>query len=133
MILLSDGVRFNEDLYLRYRRVAGTSGNDGVFDITNYPNGRYCFVLGIELGTNGRVDSFHPLFQSKIRNKETNKEYVIDGICVHFFRGYYYHATAVDENRSHTTLIIGNINCTHESVIDGVCEFMEEWEIISSN
>lgn len=119
-------MNFNHEQYRKYRRAAGVAAKNGIWDITVFPNGLYCFVLGQKLGINGKIDS-HPLLNKRFKNVNSGKEYVLDSVCVHWYDGYYYHATLRDENNSHATVIIGNINCENDICLDGLKHFNETY------
>lgn len=126
-------MRFNSELYKQYRRAAGRQEKDGIWNVTRYPNGLYCFVTKQWLGDNGKINS-HPMLGKKFKRLKDNKTYIIDSVCIHWFEsGYYYNATLRDENNSHTTCFIENINCNNELVIDGINEFNKNYKLIKDD
>lgn len=127
MVTLNNNVRFNEKLYLEYRRKAGKNVKNGHFTETVYPNGKYCFVTRQELGNNGNVYD-HPLLGQKY--EKNGKIYTIDSVCIHFMCGYYYHVTLKDEKNSHTCAFIENINSVSDIIIDGVEYFKKNFKLI---
>lgn len=122
-------MEFNEELYMKYLNAAGIKTKDGIWDVTVFPNGLYCFATNQWLGINGRIDN-HPLQGKKFIRKKDKKEYVIDSICIHWYHGYYYHATLRDQNDSHATVVIGNINCEDKFVYEQLIRFTNEYEQI---
>jgi len=127
MIILNDNVRFNEKLYLEYRKKAGKKVKNGFFSETVFPNGKYCFLTKQELGNNGEVYN-HPLLGEKY--EKNGKIYILDSICIHYMLGYFYHATLRDENNSHATVFLGNLNSVSEIVVDGVNRFNKSFKKI---
>lgn len=119
-------VRINEQQYRNYRRAAGIHTKDGVWDITVFPNGLYCFPLKMKLGINGRIDS--PLINQTVIKKSNGKVYTIDNVNVHYYGGYYYSATLRDSNNSHATCFIKNINSHNEIILDGIARFIKQYE-----
>ena len=120
-------MNFNIELYQQYRKIAGYVAKDGFWDVTRFPNGRYCFATNQWLGDNGKIDE-HPLYGVKIRKKGEAKEYTIDSVNIHWNKGYYYFVTMVDEKGSHATGFIGNINCIDEMYLEFINEFWTKWE-----
>ena len=121
-------IRFNETLYKEYRRKAGKRQRDGLFDITTFPNGLYCFPLRKELGINGKLDK-HELYGTRWLNKTTGKSYLVDSVNVHWWRGYYYFIT-LERDGSHTTAMPENINSTDLIIINAIESFKENWKQI---
>lgn len=126
-------MRFNSELYKQYRRKAGRQEKDGVWSVTRYPNGLYCFVTKQWLGDNGKINN-HPMLGKKFKRLKDNKTYIIDSVCIHWFEsGYYYHATLRDKNNSHVTCFIENINCNNELVLEGISEFNKNYKLIKDD
>lgn len=123
-------MRFNLEHYRRYRRAAGKPAKNGVWDITVFPNGKYCFATGQWLGPNGEIPD-HPLLGKSFQRVEDGKLYTVDGVNIHWQEGFYYYATLVDSKNSHTTAFIGNINCTSLQVLEWLANFKKEWKQIS--
>jgi len=123
-------MNFNKELYREYRRVAGQNEKDGMFDVTRFPNGLYCFATQQCLGDNGRINN-HPMLDKKFRRVNDDKIYVLDQISIHWYDvGYYYHATLRDENNSHVSCFIENINCNNEIILEGISRFKNRYSII---
>lgn len=115
-------MRINKELYTAYRKAAGRKVKDGYFDTTEYPNGLYCFATNQKLGRNGKIDN-HPFLNKKFKRNENDKVYIMDSICIHWYDGYYYHATLCDENGSHATAMFENINSLNPIIVESVSEF----------
>ena len=49
----------------------------------------------------------------------------------HWFAGYYYMAVYVDENNSHGTVLIENINSISDIIEDAIEEFKKDFVIFS--
>lgn len=123
-------MNFNIELYRKYRQVAGQKEKDGIWDVTRFPNGLYCFATEQWLGDNGKIDN-HPMLNKKFRKIKEGKVYVVDSICIHWYDvGYYYHATLRDENGSHAVCFIENINCNNDFIIEGIEQFNQKYELI---
>ena len=74
---------------------------------------QYCFPLRMFLGKNGLYES-HPLKGRIFIKKETNVEFSVDSVYVHYWDGgYYYVALARNSENSHAG-ITWNINCPLE-------------------
>jgi len=124
-------MNFNIELYRKYRQVAGQKEKDGIWDVTRFPNGLYCFATEQWLGDNGKIDN-HPMLSKKFRKIKEGKVYVVDSICIHWYDvGYYYHATLRDENGSHVGCFIENINCNNDIIIEGIERFNQKYELIT--
>lgn len=116
-------MNFNKELYLKYRRAVSIQEKDGFFDVTRYPNGLYCFATRQWLGENGRIDN-HPMLGKSFKRVSDGKVFVMDSVCIHWWDcGYYYHATLRDENNSHATSMIENINSKNEIILQAISEF----------
>lgn len=122
-------MRFNIEHYRKYYTAAGKAEKDGIWDVIRFPNGKYCFATSQRLGENGRIDS-HPLLGKSFKNLENGKTYVMDSVCIHWYLGYYYHATLRDERGSHGTAIIQNINSEVDWVFDGISKFNKKYSVI---
>lgn len=123
-------MKFNQELYREYRRAAGRQEKDGIWDVTRFPNGLYCFATKQHLGDNGKIDN-HPMLGKKFKRLKDNKTYIMDSVCIHWYDiGYYYHATLRDENNSHATVFIQNINCNNEWVLEGIAEFNKNYKLV---
>lgn len=119
-------MRINKELYSAYRKAAGRVTKDGCFRNTEYPNGLYCFATKQKLGKNGKIDN-HPFLNEKFKRNKDGKIYIMDSICIHWYDGYYYHATLRDENNSHATVMFENINCLNSIIIESVSDFNKEF------
>jgi len=120
-------VRFNMEHRSDVWKAHRIEKKDGFFTVTDHPNGLYCFPLRKELGINGELDE-HPLLGTKWHKKsKPDTHYVIDSVCVHWLKGYYYHVTLRDENNSHATAMVENINTEEEIVLDAIKSFKENW------
>lgn len=123
-------MKFNQELYREYRKAAGRQEKDGIWDVTRFPNGLYCFATKQWLGDNGKIDN-HPMLGKKFKRVKDNKIYIMDSVCIHWYNvGYYYHATLRDENGSHATVFIENINCNNELVLEGIAEFNKDYKLV---
>jgi hypothetical protein len=122
-------MRFNIEHYRKYYKVAGRNEKDGIWDVLRFPNGKYCFATNQRLGDNGSINS-HPLLGKKFKGTHSDEIYTMDSVCIHWHEGYYYHATLVDENSSHTTAIIENINSNVDWVLSGVESFNTKYELL---
>lgn len=89
-------MNINLEQYRKYRRVAGKDEKDGIWNVTRFPNGRYCFATQQWLGDNDE----HPLLNKKFKRKKDGKTYILDSVCIHWYMGYYYHASIVKMNKS---------------------------------
>jgi hypothetical protein len=123
-------MNFNIEHYRKYRRAAGKPAKDGMWDITEFPNGKYCFATRQRLGHNGNIDE-HPMLGKFVKNLQTGEVYEIDSVCIHWQLGYYYHATLKDANNSHGCAIIGNINCQEDWILEMISEFNQNYEILN--
>lgn len=56
--------------------------------------------------------------------------YIILGALAFIIYCLYYHATLRDENNSHATCFIENINCNNELVLEGISEFNKNYKLI---
>jgi len=122
-------MNFNLELYRKYRRVAGVKAKDGIFDITVFPNGLYCFATKQKLGINGLITD-HP-YQGKII-QTGDKKYEFDSICIHWNEGFYYHASIRRlGTKSHGTVIFANINSKASYVDEAVEEFNRDFKFIN--
>jgi len=120
-------MNFNEEHYHKYRRAAGKQEKDGVFTVTRFPNGLYCFATKQWLGDNGRIDN-HPMMNKKFKRITDDKIYTIDSVSIHWYNiGYYYVATLRDEKNSHAVAFIDNINCNNELILKGISKFKKEY------
>jgi len=123
-------MNFNQELYREYRRAAGRQEKNGIWDVTRYPNGLYCFATKQWLGDNGKIDN-HPMLGKKFKHIKDNKIYIMDSVCIHWYNiGYYYHATLRDENNSHAICFIEKINCNNELILEGISEFNKNYKLI---
>ena len=123
-------MNFNQELYREYRKAAGRQEKDGIWDVTRFPNGLYCFATKQWLGDNGKIDN-HPMLGKKFKRLKDNKIYIMDSVCIHWYNvGYYYHATLRDENDSHAARFIENINCNNELVLEGIAEFNKDYKLV---
>lgn len=122
-------MRFNIEHYLKYYKAAGRQEKDGIWDVLRFPNGKYCFATNQRLGDNGKIDNF-PLLGKTFKKVNTEKLYVMDSVCIHWYEGYYYHATLVDEKGSHATAIIQNINSKVDWVLSGVLSFKKNYHLL---
>ena len=124
-------MNFNKELYIKYRRAVSTKEKDGFFDVTRFPNGLYCFATKQWLGDNGKIDN-HPMLGKKFKRVKNNKIFTMDSVCIHWLDcGYFYHATLRDENNSHTTAMIQNINSQNELILDAIQEFNQNYTLIN--
>ena len=121
-------MRFNIEHYRKYRKAAGYKAKNGVWDVTRFPNGKYCFATKQWLGDNGKLKT-HPYYGVRIRYKSTGEIFTIDSVNIHWNIGFYYFVTMVNENGSHTNGFIENINCKDELSLDFISKFWEKWEI----
>ncbi len=122
-------MNFNLEKYKEYYKAAGYAAKNGVWDVIRFPNGKYCFATEQWLGDHGKINN-HPLLNKKFHHTKTGKVYVMDSVCIHWDLGYYYHATLRDFNNSHTTAMIGNINCTKDYVLECIGSFNENYELL---
>ena len=125
-------MNFNLDQYKKYLNAAGRREKDGYWDVVRYPNGLYCFATNQKLGDNGKIDS-HPLLNKKFQNVENGKTYILDSVCIHWYMGYYYHATLRDQKDSHATVVIENINCEDETVLEYLERFNTKYKLIDND
>lgn len=105
MIVLENGVRFNDEQWKKVYRARRQNGmeRDG-----------YCFALGIELGENGLVEK-HPLTGGKYI--KDGKVWTLKQMNVHFYEGgYYWYAVFEDENKSSAPRFFENINACSKMV-----------------
>lgn len=123
-------MKFNIEQYLKYYKAAGQNEKDGIWDVMRFPNGKYCFATNQRLGDNGNIDS-HPLLGKQFKSIHTGKVYTMDSVCIHWYEGYYYHVTLVDERGSHATEIIQNINSEVDWVLNGIERFNKNYTIIT--
>jgi hypothetical protein len=124
-------MNFNKELYLKYRRAVSIQEKDGFFNVTRFPNGLYCFATKQWLGDNGKIDN-HPMLGKKFKRVKDNKIFTMDSVCIHWWEcGYYYHATLRDENNSHATAMIQNINSQNELILDAIQEFNQNYTLIN--
>lgn len=93
-------MNFNLEQYSKYRRSAGKDEKDGFWDVTRFPNGQYCFATEQWLGDNGKINS-HPLLNKRFERVKNGKVYLLDSVCIHWQKGYYYHATHRTIHRKH--------------------------------
>lgn len=126
---ISNGFRLDEDLYLKYRRASGVDTVIHGYRRQVFPNGLLCYPLGKSLGVNGEIKN-HEIYYQQVKFKPNGKVYKCDGVFIHYYRGYYYSATFVDENGSHAVKFIENINSSDESVIEGISEFKNSVEYV---
>jgi len=123
-------MNFNKELYLKYRRAVSIQEKDGFFDVTRFPNGLYCFATKQCLGKNGRIDN-HPMLGKKFKRVKDNKIFTMDSVSIHWWDcGYYYHATLQDENNSHATAMIQNINSQNRLTLDAIEDFNKDYILI---
>lgn len=120
------------DHYRAVRRVHGKVDEDSFWHTVIHPNGLYCFPLRQFLEPNGRLKE-HPLYGTKWvktngKQADSNKVYVIDNVCVHWAKGYYYAVTLRDENDSHACATVENINSTCEITLEGISRFNTNWK-----
>jgi hypothetical protein len=120
---------FNIDIYRDYLKSAGFDGKSGLFTVRRFPNGKYCFATRQWLGDNGRIDS-HPLLGKRFERVEDGVVFLVDSVCIHWYSGFYYHATLRDDSGSHTTAYIGNINCDNSIILEGLSEFSDNYRIV---
>jgi hypothetical protein len=124
-------MNFNKELYLKYRRAVSIQEKDGFFNVTRFPNGLYCFATKQWLGDNGKIDN-HPMLGKKFKRVKDNKIFTMDSVCIHWWEcGYYYHATLRDENNSHATAMIQNINSQNELILDAIQKFNQNYTLIN--
>jgi len=122
-------MNFNIEHYKKYRRAAGKPTKDGIWDVTEFPNGLYCFATGQRLGYHGKIDKY-PLLGKEVKNIKTGKIFTIDSVCIHWDCGYYYHIAFKDSNNSHSTALVQNINSTAEYVIELISSFNSKYQIL---
>jgi hypothetical protein len=123
-------VRINIEQYKKYRKEVGFEKKDGIFDVTCFPNGKYCFLTKQFLGDYGEVFN-HSLLGKKILRVKEGKIFTVDNVCLHWDYGYYYQITAKDKNNSHTVLIVENLNSTEEWVEEGVKYFNDKYVVLN--
>ncbi len=123
-------MNFNIEHYKKYRRAAGKPAKDGIWDVTEFPNGLYCFATYQRLGYHGKLKS-HPLLGKKLRRIKTDEIFTIDSVCIHWDLGYYYHIAFKDSKNSHSTAIVENINSKAEYVIASIGVFNKKYQIIN--
>jgi len=130
-LLNKNKMNFNKELYREYRKAAGRQEKDGIWDVTRFPNGLYCFATKQWLGDNGKIDN-HPMLGKKFKRVKDNKIFTMDSVCIHWWEcGYYYYATLRDENNSHATAMIQNINSQNELILDAIQEFNQNYTLIN--
>jgi len=122
-------MNFNLEQYKKYLKVAGRHEKDGFWDVVRYPNGLHCFATNQKLGDNGKIDN-HPLLNKKFQNIKTGRIYILDSVCIHWYMGYYYHATLRDTNNSHDIAVIGNINCEDKTILEYLERFNNKYKLI---
>jgi hypothetical protein len=122
-------MNFNLEHYKKYRRAAGKPSKNGIWDVTEFPNGKYCFATRQRLGYNGEVEN-HYLLGKKVKHKDSGEMYEIDSVCIHWMEGYYYHVCLKDSNNSHDTAIVENINCKTDWIIEMIDEFNQNYEYL---
>jgi hypothetical protein len=108
-------MRFNEDHYRKYYREAKRDG-------------LYCFATRQELGKNGRIEE-HPLLGCKFK-RDDGKIFTMDSVSIHWINGYYYFATLVDNNGSHATEFIENINSESSMILEMIEDFQQTYKKI---
>ena len=121
-------MRFNLDHYREYRRAAGYSAKNGVYDVTRFPNGRYCFATKQWLGDNGKLD-VHEWYGVKLKCISTGEVFTIDSVNIHWDKGFYYFVTMVNSKGSHSNGFIRNINCKNQSYLGYIADFWNKWEL----
>lgn len=122
-------MRFNIEHYRKYYSAAGKAEKNGIWAVTRFPNGKYCFATNQWLGDNGEINSY-PLLGRSFQNLDNGKIYIMDSVCIHWYLGYYYHATLRDEFDSHASVIIQNINSEVDWVLDGISKFNKKYSVI---
>jgi len=122
-------MKFNIEQYRKYLKAAGSHEKDGFWDVIRYPNGLYCFATDQKLGNNGKIDE-HPMLGKQVKHLKTNKVYTIDSVCIHWVIGFFYHATLKDENNSHATAVIGNINSEDSLILEFIEKFNKTYVFI---
>ena len=94
------------------------------------PDKKYSFLLNQTLGEHGNIEG-HPFLGKTIINNKTQKKYVIDNVCLHWYTGYYWSLTAKDENDSHMVRAFENANCIDDIICNGINKFFTEYTILS--
>jgi len=122
-------MKFNIEHYKKYRRAAGKPAKDGIWDVTEFPNGLYCFATGQKLDHHGKRYE-HPLLGKEVKNLSTEEINVIDSVCIHWDHGYYYHVTIRDSKNSHATAIVQNINSVANYVTKSISSFNKKYQIL---
>lgn len=122
-------MKFNLEQYKKYLKAAGRHEKDGIWDVIRYPNGKYCFATNQKLGDHGKIYE-HPMLGKSFKHVKSGKIYVVDSVCIHWDMGYFYHATLRDENNSHVTAIIGNINCEDSLTLSFLEKFNKTYNLI---
>lgn len=118
--------KFNKELYLKYKAKAGIIKKDGIWDVTEYKNGLYCFATKQKLGNHGEVED-HDFQEDYLRIRD-NKLFKLKKVCIHWAElGYYYYGVLVDENGSSVPLHLKNINCTNLDVLKYIFEFNQKY------
>ena len=72
----------------------------------------------------------HPMLNKKFKRLKDDKVFIMDGVNIHWWMGYYYIATLRDENNSHAVRFIENINCQDESVLEDIENFTKDYILI---
>lgn len=122
-------INFNLENYLKYRRVAGKTVKNGIFTVTKFKNGLYCFATKQKLGKNGKIEN-HPLIGKNLKHI-SGKIYRVESVNIHWIEvGYYYYAVLCDENNSHATAFVGNINCQNPDILKYINEFNNDYIIL---
>ena len=122
-------MNFNIELYRTYRKAAGYPAKNGLYDITRFPNGKYCFATKQWLGDNGKLES-HPYYGMKLKYVTSGEVYTVDSVNIQWYKGFYYFVTMMDEKGSHTNGFIENINCKDENYLEYISDFWKKWERI---
>ena len=124
-------MNFNIEHYREYRRAAGKPAKDGIWDITVFPNGLYCFPLKQKLDTHGKLRE-HDLLGTKWERTKDGNTYIIDSVNVHWSKGYYYYVTMRQlGTKSHATGFVGNINSSDDMILEFIEDFHKSYKQVT--
>lgn len=75
----------------------------------------------------------HPYHKLQLVERETGKSYIVDAVYKHHYFGYYIMLLIRESgSNSHGTAYWENISCMDPTVIDGIKEAKERFEVINN-
>lgn len=95
-------MKFNHDLYRKIRSVRKE--------------------LGLPVACLNKQVIGYPLFNKQVFDNETQKQYTVEDIRLHWYAGWYYVLILRDNQNSHGVRFWENVNCHDPIILDSIKE-----------